>query len=108
MSMSGFHHYQVHPRVVLQARRLGLIGNAETRIARMARYSAPFSHAAGNRRFENYILRIDQGVVVSIRKLIPETGEAVSNLLTELERIHQLRRGGREGVRSSPHPQISQ
>jgi hypothetical protein len=96
MSSPGFRHYQVHPDVIQQAQRLGLFGNVQKRIARMARHSAPFTHPAGNRRFENYIFKIEKGVVISIRKLIPETGEAVSDLLTEFERRLHPRRGRRE------------
>ena len=50
---------------------MGFGENVHLRIARMARRSAPFSHAQGNRRFEDWVLRIEQGAVVSIAKITP-------------------------------------
>lgn len=81
-----FRQFEVHPNVVSQAQQLGLFGNVEKRIARMARRSAPFTHEAGNRRFEGFILRIEKGVVTSIRKFDPDTGEVVSDVMGRLSK----------------------
>jgi hypothetical protein len=83
---TGFRTYAVDPSVVAAARRMGMFGNVEHRIARMARHGAPFTHAAGNRRFDSYVLRVEGGRVVGIQKFDPETGEPVGDVLEEIDR----------------------
>lgn len=63
--------YQVSERARRQARELGLAGNVEAIIARMARYAAPFTHDAGNRRFEGYVLEVVGREVRSLAALAP-------------------------------------
>lgn len=65
----GFREYDVHPEAIRQAQRVGLSGNVEQEVARMARYSAPFTHPAGNRRYYEFVMRIENEAVVSIAKL---------------------------------------
>ena len=83
---SGFRRFAVAPAVIEQAHKLGLFGNVEKRIARMARHSAPFTHRAGNRRFEGWVLRIEQGTVVSIKKLDPAKGEVIDDVMGRFRR----------------------
>ena len=84
--MSGFRRYQVHPDALAQAQKLGLFGNVEKRLARMARLSAPFTHQAGNRRFESYVLRVQDGQGVSIKKLDLVSGGVISDVMGKLGR----------------------
>jgi hypothetical protein len=89
----GYGDYEIDPVVLIQARRLGLIGNVEKRVARMAKFAAPFTHPEGNRRFESFILRIEKGVVKSIRKLNVFSGEIEYDVLGRLEeRVAQRRK----------------
>lgn len=81
----GYREYEIDPIVFVQARQIGLIGNLQQRLQRMARRSAPFTHKEGNRRFESYIMRIEKGVVRSIRRFDPETGEVVVDVLGKVE-----------------------
>jgi hypothetical protein len=64
--------FVVAPEAIDQGRRLGVGEDVATRIARMARRAAPFTHPQGNRRFEDWVLRIDKGVVLAIDKLPAE------------------------------------
>lgn len=71
MSASTSASIGVSAQALAQGRAMGFGENVHLRIARMARRSAPFSHAQGNRRFEDWVLRIEQGAVVSIAKITP-------------------------------------
>jgi hypothetical protein len=88
--VSGFRRFAVAPAVIEQAHKLGLFGNVEKRIARMARHSAPFTHQAGNRRFEGYVLRIEQGTVVSIQKLDAARGQVISDVMGRFRRQDRM------------------
>src|SRR5262245_41545901 len=61
--------FVVTPEAVDQGRRLGVGEDVATRVARMARRAAPVTHPQGNRRFEEWVLRIEKGVVLSIAKM---------------------------------------
>ena len=69
--MSGFRQYRVDPEVLKQARAIGMYGNVEARIARMARESVPHTHPQANRRFDGFLLKIDNGVVTRIMRFQP-------------------------------------
>lgn len=84
--MSGFRRFDVAPEAVAEAQKLGLFGNVEKRLARMARNSAPFTHQAGNRRFESYVLRIEGGRVISIKQLDLVSGGVVTDVMGRLGR----------------------
>jgi hypothetical protein len=84
--------FELSPLAIKQARRIGLIGNVERRLQRMAKYAARFTHKEGNRRFESFILRIEDGVVRSIRRFDPTTGEVIHDVIGQLERRHEERR----------------
>lgn len=63
----------VDKRVLRQAVRLGMLGNLEGRIMRMARLSAPLTHPKANRRYEKYMLTVDpNGVVTAIALYVPD------------------------------------
>jgi hypothetical protein len=52
-----------------QARMLGMGGDLNARLRRMARRSAPLTHPAGNRRFDDFVLQLRDKVVESIDRL---------------------------------------
>jgi hypothetical protein len=56
----------------LMARPAGIYGNAEARIRRMARRSAPVTSEYGNFRYQEWFMFISEGVVQSITRLEPE------------------------------------
>jgi hypothetical protein len=58
--------YEVSDKAVQEAYDLGFTGDIKSRVARMARRSANCSHKAGNRRFEDFVLKIEGGVVKGI------------------------------------------
>lgn len=69
----GFRVFVVADQAVEQARRLGLTGDHKHELEEMARYAAPFSHPDGNRRFDAWWLRLDDGEVTAVG-LIGEKG----------------------------------
>jgi len=54
------------------ARHAGIFGNVEARLSRMARRSAPVTHEAGNRRFQEFILDIDRGEIKGVIRMDPD------------------------------------
>jgi hypothetical protein len=92
MADDGFRDVEIDPIVIVQARQVGLIGNVERRVRRMAKYSAPITHQEGNRRYESFILRIEKGVVKSLRRFDPQTGEIIFDVLSEVEERNRVLR----------------
>lgn len=64
-----FRQFAVTQEAVAKGRQAGLCGDVEKRISRMARWSAPFTHSRGNRRFQEFVLAIVAGTVVDITRL---------------------------------------
>ena len=56
---SGFRQYKVSAEAYRQARTLGIRGDVEARVARMARRAARFTHPIANLRFERFIMRVE-------------------------------------------------
>ena len=67
----GFREYEVTEEAVKQARAAGVSGDVAKRVARMARRSAPVTHEHGNWRFNDFIMMIVDGRVVSVMRLDP-------------------------------------
>ena len=63
---SGFGDYKVSAEARKQAQTLGIRGDVEAKVARMARHAAPFTHPMGNRRFERFIMRVEKDIVTWI------------------------------------------
>ena len=63
---SGFRHHKVSPEARKQAQALGIRGDVEAKVARMARHAAPFTHPNANRRFERFIMRVEADSVTWI------------------------------------------
>lgn len=64
--------YVVTPAAQAEGRMIGIAGDVEKRIGRMAKRAAPFTHPAGNRRFHDFILRIEADQVLGIARLEAE------------------------------------
>ena len=69
--MSGFLDFTVAPNVLAKARAIGMYGNVENRLIRMAKASVPFHHPTANRRFEGFLLYVENGVIRDIMKFDP-------------------------------------
>lgn len=64
--------YIVSPHALLKARTFGMYGAAEDRIRNMAAQSSPFAHPVANRRFHQFLIKIEGEVVVDLIKLTPD------------------------------------
>lgn len=67
----AFREYSVTERAVSRAASLGLAGDVAQELARMARFSAPFTHPGGNRRYEGWWLKIEKDQVVAVGLIEP-------------------------------------
>lgn len=63
---------EVTEAAIRAARDAGLYGNVRAMLARMTRLAAPVTHAAGNFRFEGYLLTIHGGRLVHVVALSPQ------------------------------------
>ena len=61
--------YTASEEAVIQARKLGLGGDVAARLRRMARRAAPITHDEGNRRFEEFVLLIEDNEVKAVNRL---------------------------------------
>lgn len=61
--------YMVSAGAIAQAKMLGIGGAVEKRLLRMARRSAPLTHPEGNRRFDDFVLLIQDNVLRGINRL---------------------------------------
>lgn len=64
-----FRVYTPTPDAEKQAKALGIYGQVASRLARMARKSAPLTSPLGNRRFYNFALTVEGNQVVWVEKL---------------------------------------
>lgn len=72
--MADLRHVKVSIEAVQQAKKMGFLTGARTRLERMALRSAVITHPQGNRRFGNYLLRISrEGTLEAIMKYDPKT-----------------------------------
>jgi len=78
--MAGFREFEISPAAMEQAGALGITG---IELARLARWSAPVTHAWGNRRNGGYVLRVEAGVVEGVHTLVT----VVSSHRTEEQRL---------------------
>lgn len=65
---SEFRQFSVSDHAYAKGEMLGIDGDVEARIARMARRSAPCTHPNGNRRFEDFLLTVDGNTVTDIER----------------------------------------
>ena len=64
-----FREVEVTPKAVASARQIGLAGDVTKRLTRMARRAAPVTHDKGNWRFEDFVLNIEEGKVLTVSRL---------------------------------------
>jgi hypothetical protein len=69
---SDHRHYRISPHAQVKARTFGMYGAIEDRINNMVRLSSPFVHPVGNRRFHQFLLKIEGDVVLDLIKFTPE------------------------------------
>mgnify|MGYP001482880860 CR=1 FL=1 len=65
----GFRDYEITDEAVRKARLIGIGGDVRKRLARMAKRAAPYTSEFGNKRFENFVLRIVDGRLVDVTRL---------------------------------------
>lgn len=70
--MDDWKNLSVASAALISARRVGMYGNVENRLRRMARDSVPFTHADGNRRFEGFLLKIKGGTILDVTEFRPD------------------------------------
>jgi hypothetical protein len=63
---SRFRQYKVSAEARRQARTLGIRGDVETRVARMARLAARFTHPMANVRYQRFIMRVEGDTITWI------------------------------------------
>jgi hypothetical protein len=63
---SGFRNYKVSAEARRQARTLGIRGDVEARVTRMARRAARFTHPVANLRYERFIMRVEGDTITWI------------------------------------------
>ncbi len=56
-----------HARV--EARRAGIYGDVDNRLRRMVRRAAPVTSEFGNRRFQDFVLFVENNVVLDVVRL---------------------------------------
>ena len=65
--MSGV--IEVSAYASVEARRACIFGNVAARLSRMARRAAPVTSEYGNRRFNDFVLHVVDGVVLDVVRL---------------------------------------
>lgn len=68
----AFREFVVTPQAVESARRAGLYGEVDKRIIRMAKRSTPFTGMQGNRRFNDFVLRVEDGQILEVSRYDPQ------------------------------------
>jgi hypothetical protein len=63
---AGFRTYKVSAEAYRQARTLGIRGDVEARVMRMARRAARFTHPVANLRYERFIMRVEGDTITWI------------------------------------------
>jgi hypothetical protein len=61
--------FRVTPEALQRGREAGVYGDTEKRLIRMAARSAPITHEFGNRRFQGFVLRVADGLILDVNRL---------------------------------------
>jgi len=61
--------FTVSDAALAEAEALPLFGDTRRRLVRMARRAAPVTHPDGNRRFHDFVLRIEDGEIRGVTTL---------------------------------------
>lgn len=81
--MSKFRQFTPTEDCIAKARKLGLYGNVGARLEQMAKYSATFTHPKVNRRYEGFLLKVEDGRVIDIMRFDPKKGQVTDETLKE-------------------------
>lgn len=65
----GIRTYDVSEDAIEMGREVGLWGDTEKRLQRMARRAAPVTSEYGNRRFNDWFMTIKDGTIQSVTRL---------------------------------------
>ena len=58
--------YRISDEAVEEAAGFGMSGDVRDKLEKMAKYSAPYTHEKGNRRFTKYVLQVVDDEVVGV------------------------------------------
>lgn len=58
--------FVVAEKAAAMAREIGIGGDVRARLSRMARRAAPITHPEGNRRFDDFVLRVNGKTVEAV------------------------------------------
>ncbi|WP_266032647.1 hypothetical protein [Brucella intermedia] len=61
--------YRTTPEAIERGREMGVYGDTEKRLIRMAARSAPVTHEYGNRRFQNFVLRVVGDLITDVTRV---------------------------------------
>lgn len=87
-----------------QARSLGLYGNLDARLDRMVRLGTPFQGSkTGWRRFEEFLFRVDQGVILEIRRFNPNEWDLRDTYRKNREVHRRENQESRRAAQERPH-----
>jgi len=90
--------YKIDPEVLKHAEKIGLYGETvEARLKMMAKLSRPFTHPEANRRYEQYIMFIEDDDTVSMIDLMDSAEKEYF-----LNRTYEERRAETEGDDPTP------
>lgn len=88
-----FRQYAVAPDALRQAEELGIVSEgARDQLSEMARRAAMLTHETGNRRFDCWWLRVEQGEVVAVGRLFQTVPVAPTVQKSEAEKLEAKRR----------------
>lgn len=89
--MGRFREYTVAPAL---REKLKLMGLSVEDVCRMAREAAPYTHPEMRHRFEGYLLKLHDGVVLDVQRNVSETRRRLvkgpDDVKALLERSHTL------------------
>ena len=78
---------EILPEVIDQARRLGMYGNVSTRLCKMVKQAAPFTHPDGNMRFESFVFRVEESCLVAVTKHDPHLSGSEIEVVSQGDEI---------------------
>ena len=78
MAVRLFKSVEVPATTLQTARHIGIFGDTERRLKRMARRAMIYTKLPeGNRRFLHFLMKIEDQQLVAIHRLDPETNEII-------------------------------
>lgn len=65
----SFRDYRATDRAIERGRQAGVFGDTGKRLVRMAKRSAPVTSEYGNRRFQEFVLKVDDGQIIDVTRV---------------------------------------